>query len=1064
MKLLLTIACALFSLGVSFDANATHIVGGSLSYEHLGGSSYKVTLRLYRDCDPNSFIGENTAWIEIRRGDGTNPGLSQYLPKLDQVVLDPPLDSCAIDPGICVEEQFYSAIISLPPSASGYHMFHQTYARNNSIVNIVDPGNYGEGFYTYVPNVNLLLTNSSPVWTNFPPVFVCQGQNVDFDHSAVDPNGDSLVYSLYRPFDGRRYNIDTDYNTYLPTIDALGTPPDNITFPTVIYEAGFGVNNPLNVSGTPLNIDPVTGYLSGIPEDIGQFVVGVRCEEYRDGVKIGEIVRDFQFNVVVCPPLKEAGIGPILDCDGIDVQMNNASSPGAEDFYWDFGDASPGVFGVAPTHTFPGVGDYLITLIAQYGSVCADTATYLYSAGGVTGTINFQDSVCISNTVNFSESSVVDGNMVVNSWQWNFGDGSPISTIPNPSHNYNSSGDINVSLIVGTDAGCYDTITEPLFVQGLPNANVGPDTTACFNNPNISLNGLVNNAQGGVWVGGGGVFTPNTIDLNASYDPSPAEISAGFTWIILSTTGNGFCPSNQDSLRIDFIDGPTVDAGPDLEVCSDTSSVPLSANFQFAGGVEWFITSGSGSFTNPLAANTNYIPGASDLANDSVVVYVQTIINGNCFGQTDSLTIYFFDPPTISLVYPDTICANNPFVVNSNATTGSGIWSTSGDGAFVQDTSVTTIYNHGAGDLTNGSVQIYYETTNNGGCQIQRDTIDVVIIPSPEVTFTHTVVCYGTETDFTSNVVSSEPIVSYSWTLDGTEFATSANPSFEIPLLDTNDVTLIVLSQNGCADTIVLPVSTYYLPSVAFASPAPCLNGGTQFFDETTVTGGSAALWDWSFGEGGGSTEQDPIYQYGASGIYNVTLIVTTDQGCVDSITNTTEIYPGPTAAFSNDPPFANVFQNINFTDLSTSDFPIVSWFWDFADGNSSTDQNTSHNFNEGGDYDVLLIVEDDNGCVDTANNIVHIYLPPMVPSGFSPNGDNNNDFLYVYGGPFSTLEFKIYNNWGEVIFESNDASIGWDGKYKNIDQPIGVFVWTVKATTSDGTLHEISGDTSLIR
>ena len=1051
-------------LGFSLDSQATHIVGGSLSYEHLGGSSYKVTLRLYRDCDPNSFIGENTAWIEIRRGNGTDPGLSQYLPKLDQVVLDPPLDSCAIDPGICVEEQFYSAIISLPPSATGYHMFHQTYARNNSIINIVSPGDYGEGFYTYVPNVNLLLTNSSPVWTNFPPVFVCQGQNVDFDHSAVDPNGDSLVYSLYRPFDGRRFNIDVTYNTFLPTINALGTPPNNITFPTVVYEPGFGVNNPLNVSGTPLNIDPVTGYMSGIPENIGQYVVGVRCEEYRDGVKIGEIVRDFQFNVVVCPPLKEAGIGPITNCDGINVQMNNASSAGAEDFFWNFGDASPGIFGIEPVHTFPGVGDYLITLIAQYGTICADTATYLYRVGGVTGDIIFVDSICVNNIVNFTESSTVQGSMVVNSWNWSFGDGTPNSAVPNPSHPYNMSGDLTVTLIIGTDAGCYDTITELLYVQGLPNANVGPDTTACFNNPNISLNGIVSNAQGGVWVGNGGVFNPNTTDLNANYDPSEAEIAAGFTWVILSSTGNGFCPSNQDSLRIDFIDGPTVNAGSDIEVCSDTSSVPISATFQFAGGVEWFTINGTGTFTNALSSSTTYIPSAGDLVIDSVVLYVQTIINGNCFGQTDSLTIFFFDPPTISIVYPDTICANNPIFLNSNATTGSGVWSTAGDGAFVQDSSVATSYIHGPNDLTNGSVQIYYETTNNGGCQIQRDTINIGVIPSPEVDFTFSMECFGTATEFNSEVVSSEPIVGYSWTLDGNVFSTNENPSYAIPVVDVNDITLIVTSQNGCSDTITLPVSTYYLPLAAFQTPAPCLNGETQFFDASTVNGGEVSLWEWSFGDGAGSTVEDPLHQYGAAGIYNVSLIVTSDQGCVDTVSNSTEIYPGPNAAFSNEPEFANVFQNVNFTDLSTSTFPIVSWLWDFADGNTSSDQNTSYNFSEGGDYNVILIVEDDNGCVDTANNVVYIYLPPLVPSGFSPNGDNSNDFLFVYGGPFETVEFKIYNNWGEVIFESTDAAIGWDGKYKDVDQPIGVFVWTVKATTTDGALHEISGDTSLIR
>lgn len=158
---------------------------------------------------------------------------------------------------------------------------------------------------------------------------------------------------------------------------------------------------------------------------------------------------------------------------------------------------------------------------------------------------------------------------------------------------------------------------------------------------------MVSNANGGVWVGNGGTFNPNTTDLNANYDPSQAEINDGFTELILSTTGNGFCPSNQDTLRIDFIDGPEVDAGPDIEVCKDTSSIPLSATFQFAGGVEWFTNDGTGTFTNSTAANTSYIPSSADTQEDSLVVFVQTIINGNCFGQTDKLTIYFFDPPTI---------------------------------------------------------------------------------------------------------------------------------------------------------------------------------------------------------------------------------------------------------------------------------------------------------------------------------------------------------------------------------------------------------------------------------
>lgn len=1049
MKYLLLLASMMF---IFFQAQATHIIGGSLTYEHLGGSSYNVKLKLYRDCGPGNVAFPNSVTIQVRTGAGNATGLNFTMPRLGIIQLDPPIDSCAVDPGICVEEAVFSSTVSLPPSGTGYHLYWGICCRNGSVQNIVDPLNVTEMFHTYIPNNAIWLTNSSPSWVNFPPVFVCQGENVNFDHSATDANGDSLVYSLYTPYQ--------DNN---PTYNA-NPIPDNIQFNPVPWEVGYGVNNPLNNSGTLLNIDPQTGLLTGIPEDIGQFIVGIKCEEYRNGQKIGVIIRDFQFNVIDCPPADDAAIGPVTGCAGNTVDMINASSAGATDFYWDFGDGSPGVQAYEPSHTYPGIGNYTIMLIAQYNTVCADTAYYDLVIGGVTAVMDPLDSTCINSSVNFSESSTTTGSMVVDSWQWDFDDGSPVSTVPNPSHTFNSSGDLIVELIVGTDAGCYDTITDTIFVQGLPNADVGPDTTACFNNPQISLNGVINNASGGIWVGSGGTFTPNTTDLNADYDPTQGEINNGFTELILSSTGNGFCPSDQDTLRIDFIDGPTVDAGPDIEVCADTSSVPLNATFDFAGGVEWFTNDGTGTFTNSLSASTTYIPSSGDVAGDSIMIYVQTIINGNCTGDLDSLWVEFFDPPTISLVYPDTICAGNPVSLDANSTTGGGIWSTPGDGTFSQDTSNATVYDHGSADLAFGSVDIYFESTDNGGCQIQRDTINVTILPSPEIDFTFTEECYGVATDFTSTVVSTDPITGYSWNYGGSEFSTDPNPSFTMPDVDTNNVTVIVYSQNGCSDTLTQEVSTFYLPDVNFLTPAPCLNGGTQYFDSSFVTGGTVASWEWNFGDGNSSTDEDPLHQYGSSGDYNVQLIVTSGEGCVDSLTTLVTIYPGPIAAFSTNPPFAYVFQNINFIDESTSDFPITNWEWDFDDGNFSNDQNPTHNYNEGNDYDVQLVVEDENGCLDTTKNIVNIYLPPNVPSGFSPNSDNSNDFLYVYGGPYETLEFKVYNNWGEVIFTTNDASIGWDGTYKGVDQPIGVYVWTVRATTSDGTEHEISGDTSLIR
>src|SRR5688500_9882532 len=131
--------------------------------------------------------------------------------------------------------------------------------RNNSIDNISTPGSMRETFYAYVPDNNLWLTNSSPVFTNFPPVFVCQGYDLDLDFSATDADGDSLVYSFYAPYHD------------LTAINGLGTPPDNYTCSTVNYLAGYSVTDPLNPAP---GVQPLTistgGIIKGIPPILGQ--------------------------------------------------------------------------------------------------------------------------------------------------------------------------------------------------------------------------------------------------------------------------------------------------------------------------------------------------------------------------------------------------------------------------------------------------------------------------------------------------------------------------------------------------------------------------------------------------------------------------------------------------------------------------------------------------------------------------------------------------------------------------------------------------------------------------
>ena len=105
---------------------------------------------------------------------------------------------------------------------------------------------------------------------------------------------------------------------------------------------------------------------------------------------------------------------------------------------------------------------------------------------------------------------------------------------------------------------------------------------------------------------------------------------------------------------------------------------------------------------------------------------------------------------------------------------------------------------------------------------------------------------------------------------------------------------------------------------------------------------------------------------------------------------------------------------------------------------------------------------------MDTVSKVIFIIedqvFAPVVPNGFSPNEDATNDVLYVRGGPFLELDFKVYNEWGNLVFETQDASQGWDGTKNGSYQPLGTYTYTVSATTVDGKSYKRSGDLTLIR
>lgn len=385
---------------------ATHIVGGELIYDYLGNNKYRVVLKVYRDCftgvanfdglqnGPNSpdIIPAVLTVME------TLNAASAYTLDLGVPVVTkiPPTinNPCIKTPNtVCVQEGVYTLTVTLPPVTGGYVLVYQRCCRNGTVLNLLNSGNQGSSYHAKIPGPDQFAQNSSPRFRNFPPIFLCNSVDFSFDHSAIDPDGDQLVYSLCAPYqglDGCCANMGS-----LPGSPsaACPNPPGSCPgeappppYPQVTFISPYDGSYPIS-SSPAVTIDPLTGQLTGRPDLIGQFVVGVCVQEFRNGELIDTHYRDFQFNIVGCVVnLVSAVADQESRCMGFTITFTNQSTSnvGQPTYHWDFG--VPGittdtsnVFNTS--YTYQDTGIYIMTLVTGVSGVCRDTLkkeVYIY--------------------------------------------------------------------------------------------------------------------------------------------------------------------------------------------------------------------------------------------------------------------------------------------------------------------------------------------------------------------------------------------------------------------------------------------------------------------------------------------------------------------------------------------------------------------------------------------------------------------------------------------------------------------------------------------------------------
>ena len=366
-----------FFLFLSNDMSATHIVGGDFTYTRLDDGTFEIKLTIRRDCANGEEEFDSLANVFLYNEFGTPlfdfqfygfPGGVRQIPFMGSDTIDEILVSdCGFEGAqVCVHEANYIDTISLPNNLGyGFILAYERCCRNGTLNNIFEPLNTGTTEYIEIPLLALNEGNSSPRFNSWPDLYICEGEELIFDHGATDPDGDELRYKLCVPLTGA-----TEADPL--ALDHIeGFPPAEVQ-----YVSPFSIQN--FMGGVPLEIDELTGEITATPDAVGQYLIGICVEEYRDGVKIGETRRNFQYNVRICADAPMAAFdAPSAQCDGnTEVSFTNEST-GALIYQWNFNFPSTDPAFISneenPTFNFPAEGTYTVQLQAFRGTdECVD--------------------------------------------------------------------------------------------------------------------------------------------------------------------------------------------------------------------------------------------------------------------------------------------------------------------------------------------------------------------------------------------------------------------------------------------------------------------------------------------------------------------------------------------------------------------------------------------------------------------------------------------------------------------------------------------------------------------
>jgi gliding motility-associated-like protein len=873
-------ALAALSL-ISTESYGSHSVGADVTYTYVGPNQYLITVRFYRDCAgitastsitvnyTSSCFPGGFLTLNLLPGSGTQIPPSPCLPTV--------VSSCNGGTGYGVEEYIYTGLVTLGGPCADWTFSFDMCCRNAQISTVVNPDSYDLYVETTLDNINFPI-NSSPVFANIPVTQFCVGNQFFYNQIATDADGDSLVFSL------------------APANGGPGTP--------LPYQPGYGPLQPI-ASSTPITIDPVTGTISFTPSMIQVGVIAVICEEFRNGIKIGQVKRDIQMNVVGgC-----IGTAPTF-ADPVDPNGNPApyytAACGDTSIYIILdepiqcgsvvptdiriltpqGQLNP-VLSATPINCVNGQTDsilvtffYPLTVGTTYAftKVGFDNNTFLSECGvqmpefdsipfnvidpgvfntetidvgcsfdEVTVTFDYEV-VCNTVTSTGSEFYLVDANNVTY----------PVTAVSNcPGGNgYSSTITFNFGSAISPATPLY------LIVQNGTDANTFTNrcNTYIDSGDTLAVLNVLNNLIVDLGVdqtlcdadpfpvldaGLSGLTYSWTLDGNPLPDVTQTIIASQTGVYAVNVSATPVCQGTDD-IQITILPTPVVTLGSDLILCA-SDPLPLLDAGNPGATYQWFLNG------NPVATTQTYQPTIDG-------TYSVTVNAGGTCTGTDDIIITIQQQLIITLPADQSICSNDPLpLLDAGGVNGTYQWLFNGNPVANTQTFQTT----GPGTYT---VQV----TTVSGCT-GSDDYTLSIIQAPVVTL-------GADTTICASDVlildAGNPGATYLW----------SNGAVTQTIQPTTSGTYSVTVNTGglCSASDDIVVTVVQALTVAVADQAICSDQAFPVLD-AGVTG---VNYVWSLN--GNTVGTNQTYQPTQAGTYQITISVgncsATDNTVVDVV------------------------------------------------------------------------------------------------------------------------------------------------------------------------------------